>query len=203
MIKIVYTERVQDGVERLGYAVGLQALKEIQKQESLLWNIAATLCAPVDKLDKTAEKIIKDFKEVQQDKRRLIKALAEKEGQVAKTSDVTQEINGLSIVKRDFGGIIDVDRMVITGSEVIKQNSATVVIFYGSDDKTARIMVMAGDDAVTKGINAGQIIKQSTPVIGGGGGGRPNFAQGGGTLPNKLQDAIKVVEDVIKQQTKP
>jgi len=202
MLKIVYTERVQDGVERLGYAVGLQALMEIQKQENLLWNVAATLCAPVEKLDKTAEKIIKDFKEAQQDKRRLIKELAEKESQPAQTLEGAQEINGISIVKRDFGEIIDVDRMVTTGSEIIKQNPAAVTVFYGSDGKTARIMIMAGDVALTKGINAGQIIKQSAPIIGGGGGGRPNFAQGGGTLPDKLPDALKTVEDTIKQQIK-
>ncbi|MCL2173027.1 MAG: alanine--tRNA ligase [Candidatus Bathyarchaeota archaeon] len=202
MVKIVYTERVQDGVERLGYAVELVALKEIQKQEALLWNVAATLGAPVEKLDKTAEKIIKDYKETQQDKRRLIKELAEKESQTVKASDVAQEINGVSIVKRDFGEVIDVDRMVTTGGEVIKQNPAVVAVFYGSDGKTARIMIMAGDHAVAKGVHAGQIIKQSAPLIGGGGGGRPNFAQGGGTLPDKLQDAIKTAEDTIKQQIK-
>jgi len=200
LIKIVYTERVQDGVERLGYAVGLQALKEIQKQENLLWNIATTFSAPVEKLDKTAEKIVKEFKETQQDKRRLIKELAEKESQTAKTTETAQEINGVSIVKRDFGNVIDIDRMVTTGSEVIKQNPAAVTLFYGSDGKTARIMIMAGDNAMAKGVNAGQIIKTSTPIIGGGGGGRPNFAQGGGTLPDKLQDALKIAEDIIKQQ---
>ncbi|MDR2699477.1 MAG: alanine--tRNA ligase [Nitrososphaerota archaeon] len=202
LIKIVYTERVQDGVERLGYAIGLQALKDIQKQEKLLWTLAATLSAPVEKLDKTAEKIIKEFKETQQDKRRLIKELAEKESQTAKTPEAAQEIDGVSIVKRDFGEIIDIDRMVTTGSEIIKQNTAAVAIFYGSDGKTARIMIMAGDNAIAKGIHAGQIIKQSAPIIGGGGGGRPNFAQGGGTLPDKLQEAIKVVEDALRQQIK-
>ncbi|MDR0318799.1 MAG: alanine--tRNA ligase, partial [Nitrososphaerota archaeon] len=145
LIKIVYTERVQDGVERLGYAVGLQALKEIQKQENLLWNIAATFSAPVEKLDQTAEKIVREFKEAQQDRRRLIKELAEKDSQTAKTQEAAQEISGVSIVKRDFGEVIDVDRMVTTGSEIIKQNAAAVAIFYGSDGKTARIMIMAGD----------------------------------------------------------
>ncbi len=202
LLKIVYTERVQDGVERLGYAVGLQALKEIQKQENLLWNVAATLNAPVDKLDKTAEKIMKDFKETQQEKRRLIKELAEKESATAKTSEAAEEVKGVSIVKRDFGDVIDTNRMVTTASEIIKQNPAAVVVFYGSDGKTARIMVMAGDNATAKGVNAGQIIKQVSPIIGGGGGGRPNFAQGGGTIPDKLKDALAAAEDALKQQIK-
>ena len=68
-VKIVYTERVQDGVERLGYAVGLEALKAVQKQESLLWKVSEVLTAPVDKLDKTAEKIVKELKEANVEKR--------------------------------------------------------------------------------------------------------------------------------------
>ena len=46
-VKIVYTERVQDGVERLGYAVGLEALKAVQKQESLLLKVSEVLTAPI------------------------------------------------------------------------------------------------------------------------------------------------------------
>lgn len=200
LIKIVYTERVQDGVERLGYAVGLQALKEIQKQENLLWNVASILNSSIDKLDKTAEKVVRDLKEANVDKRRLIKELAEKESATAKTAESAEEVCGVAIVKRDFGEVVDTERMVQTASEIIKRNPAAVTVFYGADAKTARIMVMAGDPAVAKGINAGQVIKQVAPIIGGGGGGRPNFAQGGGTQPAKLQQALKATDDAIKKQ---
>ncbi len=93
-VKIVYTERVQDGVERLGYAVGLEALKAVQKQESLLWKVSEVLTAPIDKLDKTAEKIVKELKEANVEKRKLIKELAEKESAVGqtKTAEATVEV---------------------------------------------------------------------------------------------------------------
>src|SRR3990172_5736708 len=51
-IKIVYTERIQDGVERLVYSVGLEALKAVQRQELMLWRVSETLNAPVEKLDR-------------------------------------------------------------------------------------------------------------------------------------------------------
>jgi len=78
-VKIVYTERVQDGVERLGYAVGLKALKAVQDQETLLRKVSEALTSPIDKLDKTAEKVVKDLKETNLERRKLIKELAEKE----------------------------------------------------------------------------------------------------------------------------
>jgi len=59
---------------------------------------------------------------------------------------------------------------------------------------------MAGKKAVEKGVNASKVIQEVSPIIGGGGGGKPNFAQGGGTQPEKLQDAVKKAEESIKKQ---
>lgn len=201
-VKIVYTERVQDGVERLGYAVGLEALKAVQKQESLLWKVSEVLTAPVDKLDKTAEKIVKELKEANVEKRKLIKELAEKESAIgqAKTDEATVEVDGVTVVKRDFGEAIDVNRMLQTGSEIIKRNESAVTLFYGSDGKTCKLMIMVGELAVQKGINAGNIMKEVAPIFGGGGGGRPNFAQGGGTKPEKLKEAVQAAQEAFTKK---
>ncbi len=112
------------------------------------------------------------------------------------------EADGITIIKRDFGEVIDIDRMLRTASEIIKRNEATVTIFYGSDAKTCKLMVMAGETAVQKGVNAGSIVKEAAPVFGGGGGGRPSFAQGGGTKPEKLAEAVQTAEEAVKKQLK-
>jgi len=201
-LKIVYTERIQDGVERLAYAVGLHALKAVQQQERLLWKVSETLSAPMEKLDKTVEKLVEELKEANSEKRKLIKELAAKESAIGitETAGVAQEIDGVTLVKRDFQEEIDVNRMVQTANEIIKRNEATVVFFYGTDGKSARVLVMAGKAAVKKGANAGKVVRAVSPIIGGGGGGKPNFAQGGGTQTEKLQEAVKVAEETIKKQ---
>jgi alanyl-tRNA synthetase len=203
-VKIVYTERVQDGVERLGYAVGLEALKAVQKQETMLRKVSEVLTAPLDKLEKTAEKIVKELKEANIEKRKLTKELAEKESAAggSKTDEATSEANGITIVKRDFGEAIDLDRMLRTASEIIKRNEAAVTLFYGSDGKSCKLMIMAGETAVQKGVNAGNTMKQVALIFGGGGGGRPNFAQGGGTKPDKLLEAVKGAEEIVRKQIK-
>jgi alanyl-tRNA synthetase len=83
-----------------------------------------------------------------------------------------------------------------------KRNQATVTLFYGADGKNARILIMAGQAAVKKGVNAGEVVQEVAPIIGGGGGGKPNFAQGGGTKPEKLKDTVKAAEETIKKQLK-
>lgn len=204
-VKIVYTERVQDGVERLGYAVGLKALQAVQEQEALLTKVSEVLNAPLDKLDKTTEKVVKELKDAQVEKRRLIKELAEKESAASCSQEVeaADVIEGVSIVKRDFQDVTDVNRMLTTATEIIKRNDAAVTVFYGSDGKSCKLMVMAGEAAVKKGVNAGVVVKEAAPIMGGGGGGRPNFAQGGGTQCGKLQDAALAAVEAVKKQVKP
>jgi alanyl-tRNA synthetase len=103
-------------------------------------------------------------------------------------------------VTRDFKETIDVDRMVQTANELIKRDEAIVTIFFGTNGKNARIMVMAGKTALEKGVNATEIIREASVIIGGGGGGKLNFAQGGGTAVENLPEAVKKAEEVLKRQ---
>lgn len=61
---------------------------------------------------------------------------------------------------------------------------------------------MATKDAVACGIHCGKIIKEVAQVVGGGGGGRPDMAQAGGKLPEKVNEAVEktysVVESLVK-----
>ena len=92
--------------------------------------------------------------------------------------------------------------MLQTASETIKHNQAAVTLFYGCSGKACKLMIMAGEAAVQKGVNANQIVKDAAPVFGGGGGGRPNFAQAGGTKPEKLKETVAAAEESIKKQLK-
>jgi alanyl-tRNA synthetase len=203
-IKVIHSERVQDGVERLTYSIGIPAVKAVQKNEQLLMKLAEMLNAPLEKLDKTVERLAKDLKETNADKRKLIKELAERESTgLTKTAEQVEKIDGIKLVKRDFKDEIDIDRMVQTASEIIKRDEATVALFYGSDGKNARIIVMAGRKALEKGVNASEMVKEASAIIGGGGGGKPHFAQGGGTQTEKLGEAVKRTEEDLKKKLKP
>jgi alanyl-tRNA synthetase len=191
-------------VERLVYSIGIPALRAVQRNEQLLWKLSEILSAPLEKLDKTAERLVKDLKEANAERRRLIKELAERESLgFARQVEEIEEIDGIKLVFRDFRESIDVDRMVQTANEIIKRDEATVTMFYGTDGKNARIMVMAGKTALEKGVNASEIVKEASVIIGGGGGGKPSFAQGGGTQVDKLPEAIKKAEEALRKQLKP
>ena len=62
------------------------------------------------------------------------------------------------------------------------------------------LIVMATDDAVAKGAHAGNIIKEIAPMVGGGGGGRPNMAQAGGKNPAGIDEALLAGVEKVKGQ---
>jgi alanyl-tRNA synthetase len=114
-----------------------------------------------------------------------------------------KEIAGIKLIIRDFHESTDVERMVQTANEIVKKDVKTVAVFYGSDGKNARIMVMAGDAATGKGVDASEIVREASAIVGGGGGGRPNFAQGGGTRTDRLLDAVKKAEEIVRKRLEP
>ena len=59
-----------------------------------------------------------------------------------------------------------------------------------------RVIVYAGDE-ISKERNAGEIVKNISEILGGSGGGSSKFAQGGGTLKSKKEDAIKNTKSMI------
>jgi alanyl-tRNA synthetase len=203
-IKIIHSERVQDGVERLEYSVGIEGVKAVQKSEKLLMKLSETLNAPLEKLDQTAERIVRELKDANVEKRKLVKELATRESNATEKAEAcqTEETNGIKIIFRDFKESIDVHRMIQTATEIIKKDEATVTIFYGANQESARIMVMAGKTALEKGANSGLIVKEAAAVIGGSGGGRPNFAQGGGTQVKNIQKAVEKALEILKRQSK-
>jgi alanyl-tRNA synthetase len=205
-IKIIHSERVQDGVERLIYSIGIPALKAVQRNERILFNLSELLNSPIDKLGKTTKKLVKDFKLIRTEKRKLVKDLALRESNsISEKDNKFEEIKidgGITLIKGDFQKIIDIDQMIQTANEIIKKDRSSIPIFYGIYKNKAHLIVMAGKTAITKGINAIEIVKEASALINGGGGGKLNFAQGGGPIIKNLTKAVKKAEEIAKKQVK-
>ncbi len=174
----------------------------MQENEKLLWKVSEILNAPLEKLEKTTERLVKEWKETRREKKRLLKEIAKREAlKLEARTEVrkTKPIHGVKFVTQQFEQI-NTDFMIKTASELVKRNPEVVAVFHGVERKTARIVVMAGKDAVKRGVNSGEIAGEAASVLGGGGSGRPDFAQGGGTRVKKVPDALQKAEEVIKKQ---
>ena len=204
LVKILRTERIQDGVERIIFSAGARALKAIQKNEELLTKVAEKLNVQPEKLESTVERLVEEWKEARRERERLLRELVKKESKAAaedKQLMKIKKIADVSYASRMFEPV-DVDRMIKTASEQVKKDPSMVVVFYGKDEKTARIVVMAGKLALKKGVDSRVIANEVASNVGGGGSGKPDFAQGGGTQVHKLTEAIKKAEKAVRKQLK-
>jgi len=202
-IKTVHTERIQDGVERIVFTAGLAALKPMQENDELLWRLSEALNAPRERLVEATERLVGDLKEARRKERELIKEIAIRDSVKLKEQVEVmkkKEIGQLKFVTQKFEPL-DIDRMIRTAGELVKAEPGTVAVFYGTADKNARIVVMAGGDAVSTGVDAREIAGGAAALLGGGGSGRTDFAQGGGTRVEKMPEALQRAEEIVKRQS--
>ena len=83
----------------------------------------------------------------------------------------------------------------------IKQKAGSSVVVVGwIDGEKVGLLAAVTDDVIKRGIKAGDLIKQIAPIVGGGGGGRPNMAQAGGKDPAKLGEALTLARKIIGEQ---
>ena len=92
----------------------------------------------------------------------------------------------------------DVNSMRNLGDEYKAKLGKSVVIIASDNGDKVNLLVMASDDAVSAGVHAGNIIKKIAPIVGGGGGGRPNMAQAGGKDASKIEDALSAGVEEVK-----
>ncbi|MDW8048765.1 MAG: alanine--tRNA ligase [Nitrososphaerota archaeon] len=198
LIKIVHTERIQDGVERIVFSTGLSALKFTQEEESNLIKAANLLGVQKDSVAKTLEQTITEYRELRRDKERLTDRLAKLLAE--KHLSAAEDISGLHLVSgilssEDF----DVDLAIRISSEIITLDQRAIVIFLLTDATNARLVAMVGREALKMGVKANEVVKEAAPELGGGGSGRLEFAQGGGKNVEGASKALEKAKMVVRR----
>ncbi|QLC50653.1 alanine--tRNA ligase [Methanolobus zinderi] len=196
-IKMLKTERIQDGVERIEYAAGLAAVRATQEMESYLDQSAEALRVLPEHLPSTIERFFGEWKEFKKENERLKDELAH--ARVAGMVNDARDVEGLRVIASLIPNA-DADELVKIAGELTQNGD--VVAILASDGESVKIVAAAGDDALKAGANAGSIVREMSKVVGGGGGGRPNMARGGGTDSQKVDDSLECGVSVLKGQLK-
>jgi len=193
-LKILRTERIQDGVERIIFAAGTQALRAFEDQEKKLKDISLAVEAPIDQVDKQVHTLIEE-------RARLAKRLEEIGGEWAQ-----KESNRLLTSAREVGAVKIFAAKYTTGEEndIVQLNnriiqadpSAVTVLLLVKD--SARVFVGAGRKAIERGVHAGNLARKLAAILGGGGGGKDYFGQGGGTKLASADEVIRECEQTVK-----
>ncbi len=193
-IRIVRSNAVQDGVERLHIVAGQAAMVHARGQEEILRNTSDIFQVPVDELPTTANRFFGEWKE----QRKRIEAL-EAEIVRLRTSgggNDTTEVEGVRVVIMEVDG--DLKQMTKMLKELTLDPSKPTLAILGSKEGGGKLMVAVTEDSIaSERYNSVEILRGISSHINGGGGGRPTFAQGGGSKPEGLPDAMDAAKELI------
>ena len=110
------------------------------------------------------------------------------------------EIGGAKVIARSIEGASpDELRQLI---DVLRRKQATGMAVLLASSTEGKVSLAAGvtPDLVAKGLHAGNWLKEVAPIVGGGGGGRPDMAQAGGKDPAKIDEALARAVEVAKMK---
>ncbi|MEF8936800.1 MAG: alanine--tRNA ligase [Halovenus sp.] len=189
-IKILGTERIQDGVIRLTYAAGDAAIEATQATEDALRDAAEVLdVSPMD-VPETAQRFFDEWKARGKRIDELKEELADVRAQGGGSGEEV-ELDGTTAVIQRLDG--DMDELRATANALVEDGKVAVI---GSGVDGAQFVVAVPDGV---GIDAGDVVGELAGRVGGGGGGPPDFAQGGGPDGDALEDALAEAPEILRQ----
>ncbi len=198
MFKILTEASVASGVRRIEAITGLNVLNYIYDEEKTINGVASTLkAANVNELEHRAEGVMNELKNAK-------KAL-ESANEAAASAKIDESyengvvIGDVKVVKASFAGI-PVDVLRSSADKLLDKHPEVVAVFATVSDGKVLFTAACGKQALEAKANAGKILSAISPIVGGGGGGRPDRASSGGKNPEKLADALNSVDDVVKSQ---
>jgi alanyl-tRNA synthetase len=196
LFAIVSEGGVAAGVRRVEAITGLDSVEAFQRQRDEIAQIATALNARPGELSARAAAL-------QEENRRLTRDLQQARmkaamgGGGAAAADEAIDVAGVKLIAREVAGL-DKDGLRSLVDQHRSRIKTGVVILASPSDGKVMIVVGVTPD-LTKRIPAGQVVKRIAPLVGGGGGGRADFAEAGGKDPSKIQEMLAASRGIVEE----
>ena len=210
LFKILSEAGIASGMRRIEAVTGEGALHYIQEMEDLLSGVekglGSTRKETLGKIDKLRDTVDMLERENRALRKKLVTAV-EVEPIDAKASPVdptvrsgaaaSRTVKGIPLLVRKVEGLPVNELRELADSLKQKMGSGVVVLGEAMEGKAFVVVSVTKD--LTGRIQANSLIKEIAPLIGGGGGGRPDFAQSGGPRPEELDKVLALVPGLIER----
>lgn len=195
LVKILSESGIGAGIRRIEAVTGQAAFEFFTSQVQILKDASAKLKSNPKDLVVKVEYMLAEVKELNREKESLAAKLANIEAQSLETN--VKAINGVNVLTAIVNGADMNALRTMTDDLKVKLPSSIIVLGSATNDKV-NIVSCVSKDYIANGFHAGNIIKAVATHCGGNGGGRPDMAQAGGKDPSKLEEALKLVEEMIQ-----
>jgi alanyl-tRNA synthetase len=198
---VLKEESVSAGVRRITALTGPGLIQHLMGRSRVVDDLIETLKAPADQITARVTKLLDDNKQLKKElKSGCGKSAADALAEANKLLAAAEKIGDAAVVVGQLPPVeVDQARTAIDSLKK-KAKSAAIVLGVPADD--GKVMLLAGvtDDLIKQGVKAGDIVKEIAPIVGGGGGGRPDMAQAGGKDASKLDKALEKAKTLITEK---
>jgi alanyl-tRNA synthetase len=196
VFKITSDESIASGVRRIRAVTGFDAYERFREDEKMIEEAAANLRTSRAELPNVIGRLQDELKKARRETEELkLKIASGAIGGATSNGDEARDVNGVKVLAKEASGLDAAGMRQLSDTLLDRIKSGVVVIGRANDGK-ASLIVRTSDD-LTKRVPAGQVIKELAPIIGGRGGGKADMAEGGGSNPEKLSEALEASFGVI------
>ncbi|MBN6040846.1 alanine--tRNA ligase [Amycolatopsis sp. 195334CR] len=196
LVKLVSDASIGSGVHRVEALVGTDALRYVRKEQLLVSQLAGSLKVPTEQLPSRIEDLLSRLrsaeKEIEQLKTREVL------GSAGDLADKAVDLGGVSVVAEQVDGI-DGNGLRALATEIrgrLGSRPGVVALFSPAGEKVSFVVATTAG-ARDKGFAAGKLVPSFAEAIGGRGGGKPDMAQGGGSNPAGVPQAIEALRAAV------
>jgi alanyl-tRNA synthetase len=193
LFRILSEGGIASGVRRIEAVTGLAALETVHADQAAMEKMADLLKSNKDDVVDRLETFVAEKKAVEKELAALKAQIASKS--VENVEDDIREINGLKVLSKRVE--IENPSQLRDLADKFKTRLGSGVLLLGAESNGKALLISMVTDDLTKTVKAGNIVKTAAGIVGGGGGGRPEMAQAGGTKPEFLDNALESVFETV------
>ena len=197
---IVGESGIGSGMRRIEAVTGRAAEGLFVEQSSLLESLSQKLETPLGDLEARLDSFMRDFDTLRKQMGALERDRLKTEAQ--ELLPAVQDVDGTKVLAARTSAS-SVEGMRDMGDWLKDRLSSGVIVLGAVHEGRPTIIAIVTPDLVPRGLHAGNIAKEAAAVTEGGGGGRPEMGQAGGKRADKLDDALRLVPEVVRREIKP
>ncbi len=198
LIAVNSESSVGSGIRRVEGFVGMEGFRQLAQERALVHGLTETLNVQPNQLQDRVQRMVGQLKDAQREIDEL-----KSQNLLTRVDPIlagARSVAGIEYVGQHAEGVAGNDlRTLVTGVRDRMQNRPAVVCLIGSrpGEHKPGVVIATTAGARERGLAAGELVKTATEKLGGRGGGRPDIAQGGGSDPSRIGEALRAVENAI------
>ena len=199
LFKIVGEESVAAGTRRITALTGKAALAQVRESEDALVETANLLKVPPARLPERVSALAEELKEL---KKKRVSQTGETGSRIAPAELLAQSVVTGDVRVLAVHVALESPEEMRQLIDVLRRNAPGGLAVLLAATREGKVLLAAGltPNLVERGMHAGNWMKEVAPIVGGGGGGKPEFAQAGGKDPSKIEQALNHAREVAARQ---